>query len=360
MPYTRIETKHTYNNQEQNLAIRLAPLHSYQIEHENSPFNDLLFMHPFKFDVLYPIQGDEMDERAGRKINVKSIKVMFKTEIPKDYKVADVTYPNSIYYLTKGIHSTLKHSTTASSSGTASAQNVSGETSGHITGLSSAGFYVSDTMDLTNSQQTVQLSTPIDTFTSFDLPAYKLKLKFRVMIVKADKDYFDQAGQFSPHKAISFFCKNRVYLGNDPEEVNGDFKLYAYDNTDQILRESSKYTGQYSVIFDKIISHTCGGSEMVTFDIPVNQELTFDDDTNIPTNKKAYHILIFPPFTNKGMSGPYGYETLPDLIFDNGNQSKEIDAITSVKHFISPVDDGTSPNAIVKILSNVKLFYLDF
>lgn len=359
MPYTRIETKHTYNNHEETVPVRLAPLRSYHLEPENSAFNDLLFTYPFKFNILYPDQGEEMDERVGRKINVKSVKIMFKSEIPKDYEVAGHTYPNALYYLTKGIHSTIKHSMTSTSTGTASRQDVSGEFSGHITGTA-AGFFTSDTIDLTAPQQNVQLSTPIETFTSFDLPAHKLKLKFRVMIVKADTDFFDLAGQFSPHKAMDFFVKNRVYLGNDPEDENGEFKLYAYDNTDQILRESSKYTGQYSIVFDKIISHTVGGNEMVTFDIPINQELTFERDTNIPTNKKSYHILVFPPFTNKGLTGPYGYETFPDIVYDNGTQSKEIDTIARVNHFVSPVDNGTTGNAIFKIISNVKLFYLDF
>lgn len=360
MPYTRLENKHTYFNDEQSVQVHWNQLRAYHLEPANSSYNDDVFCKPLVFFPLYPDQGDEINERTGRKINARNIKLMIKTEIPKQTSVAGHVYPNPLYYLTKGIHSVIKHTSTATSSGTASAQNVSGETSGHITGTSS-GFYTSDTMDLTNSQQTVSLTTPIETYTPFDMPAYKFKIKLRVMIVQADPTYFSENGGYSEHKILEWFVKNRVYVGNDPENhATHEIKLYPFSNTDQILRESSDYTGQYSIKYDKIITHTVGSDEMVTFDIPLNQELTFDNVDVFPTNKKHYHILIIPPLTNKGMTGPYGYEKLPDLVYDTGSQSSEINTITDLNKSISTTNDGQTYFGEFKVLSNVKLFYLDF
>lgn len=362
MPFTRLENKHTYLNAEQEVQVHWNQLRAYHLEPSSSSYNDDVFCRPLYFTPLYPEQGDEIDERSGRKINARNIKLMIKTEIPKQTSIAGHVYPNPLYYLTKGIHSTIKHTSTVTSSGTGSRQNISGSVNGTTLSTSGAGTFTSSNIDMDTSIQNISLTTPITTFTTFDMPAYKFKIKLRVLIVQAAPDYFDQDGFFSHHKVLEWFVKNRVYVGENPENpTTHEIKLYSYSNTDQILRESSDYTGQYSIKYDKIITHTVGSDEMLTFDIPLNQELTFDEKTsNVPSNKKHYHILIIPPLTNKGLTGPYGYEKLPDLVYDNGTQSSEINAITDLNKSVSPTNDGHSYFGEFKVLSNVKFFYLDF
>lgn len=380
MVYTKIETKHTYNNSNDDYQLTFAPIDQYSLSTETSVL-DTVFLPPHKFEVKYPSQGDEMNERVGRKINVKNIKIMFKTLIDPIVQTPGGYQHNALYYLTKGHYGIIKHSTTINTQGSATAQNIQGSTYGlpkvngsaqttgnfaTTAGATALGVYYNvpeaqlSTIQGTTSAQQITATTNLIQYDHLILPPRKLKLKIRVMIVKAAKDYFDSDGVFDEHKALEWFVLNRVYVGSDPV-YNNRIYLHNISNTDMILRESSDYTGQYSIKFDKIITHTVGTDEMVTFDIPINQELTFGSEGDEPTNKDIYHILIFPPFTNKGLSGPYGYEKLPEL------QLAKLTDPTDVR----PIDtyyDGDCcteqlaelPYAWFRIDSNVKLQYLDF
>lgn len=381
MVYTKIEAKHTYNNDDHEMQLTFAPLENYALSTETSVL-DTIFMYPIKFEVKYPSQGDEMNERVGRKINIKNIKIMFKTEIKPYYGVLGQNDQyNPLYYFTKGLYGIIKHNQTINTQGSATAQNIQGSTYGlpkvngsaqttgnfaTTAGATALGVYYNvpeaqlSTIQGTTSAQQITSTTNYVQYDHLILPPRKLKLKLRVMIVKAAKDYFDSDGVFDEHKALEWFVLNRVYVGSDPQ-VDNKINFVNISNTDMILRESSDYTGQYSIKFDKIITHTVGTDEMVTFDIPINQELTFGSEGDEPTNKDIYHILVFPPFTNKGLSGPYGYEKLPELRFAKISDPTQISQIDSYYNGDCYIEQTAQlPYCWIDLHSNVKLQYLDF
>lgn len=387
MPYTKIETKHTYNTGEMDLKFSWQAYKNYVFKTglQSIISQDRVFCNPIKFEVNYPEQGDEIDEREGRKINAKTIKVMFKTEIPKQYTANDTSQDNPLWYLTKGLTAHVLHSDNVDSEGTASASNITGsnyglpkvngsaQTTGNFTttvGQTALGVYYNvpeaqlSTIQGTTTQQTVNLTTPINCYNTITIPAKKFTLKLRVLVVKAERGYFDDALGYSPHKALQWFIKNRVYVGEDPEnKPNEEYHLQWFSNTDQILRNDSDYAGQYSILYDKIIYHTVGSEEMISFDLPINQDIQFkkDDTDNIPTNKNDYHILIFPPFTNKSFKGVYGYEYLPNLRLTGGSQDAEtIDQYYSPSLNLISNETPYTQEAHATLAYNVKFTYLDF
>lgn len=277
MPRIPIESKHTYRSYNGLLCGSTQDTY-VALNHFNADRPLIIGDHP-----TYPATGTDENNRIGRKIRTESLISEFFINL---YNTMDNDNFNTIYdYYT---------------------------------------YNNSDTQQSISQEVSPQPSP-------FNTNEQNLDISIRHFIVEFDRDFlpdYDPVNEDAFVRYFDWFFQLNIFTG----------AYNIHSNRQQVKRESTEYTGNYSILYDKMIHlslhkplyHNC-------ITIPYVRHLTFDGTgSELPSNKVVVQFFIGP--------------TNPMIDYGNFNLGQFI---------INNQPDG-GPNLILAEISNtLKLNYTD-
>lgn len=277
MPRLQIEKKHTYKSYN---ALICGVTTDSQVAQTHYNYDRPLITgdHP-----NYPVTGTDENNRIGRKIRTESLVSEFFINL---YNTMDNDNFNTIYdYFT---------------------------------------YSNSDTQQSITDEVSPQQAP-------FNTNEQNLDISIRHFIIEFDRDFlgfYDPLQEDAFYKYFDWFYQKNIFTGN----------YNMHSNRQQVMRESTEYTGNYNVLYDKMI-HLSLARPLYhgNVSIPYVRNLSFDGvGSELPSNKVVMQFFIGP--TNPMID--YGNFNLGQFITNNA-------------------PDG-GPNLILAELSNtLKLNYTD-
>lgn len=250
MPRIPIESKHTYKSYNSSICgVTVDAVNYNAVDNENRPI--LIYNTP-----LWPVTGTDDNNRIGRKIRTDAIVSEYFISL---YNTVDNENINTLYdYYT---------------------------------------LHNSDLYQSINSQVTPQS-------VAFNTNEQNLDVSIRHYIVEFDPTaYIGDTIVEIRQQLFDWFKQTYIQTGT--------FNMHS--NRQQVLRESTAYTGQFKILYDKVIhldlKHPIYHGNV---SIPYIRHINFDGQGSEPTNKLLFSIFIGP--TNVAVD--YGSNSLGQFIFD--------------------------------------------
>lgn len=251
MPRITVESKHTYNSYNSSICGSTQDTNVYaNVSNEDRPI--IVFTNP-----TWPVTGTDENNRIGRKIRTDSIVSEFFISL---YNMPDNENINTVYdYYT---------------------------------------LHNSDVYQSINAQVTPQT-------VAFNTNEQNLDVSIRHYFIEFEPDAV--RGK-TPTQVREYIYRwfYQTYINT------GTFNMHS--NRQQVLRESTAFTGQFKILYDKVIHldlrKPIYHGKVV---LPYVRQLNFDGQGSEPTNKLVFQIFIGP--TNVAMD--YGNNGLGQFMYDN-------------------------------------------